>query len=122
MAWRLAHVSRDGDDYVVTLSDDPSIIGRSQRLEEALERVKLSLGDRTRGRRRRAPSRETSLADAKFDGPIVLIEMPDDAHNMLATGALAARRRSARLARAQDARVQTGSLLARSRIRKTTSP
>lgn len=121
MPWRLAHVSRDGDDYVVTLSDDPSIIGRSERLEEALERLKLCLGDRTEGWRRRASPCEPSRLEAKFDGPIALIEMPDDADNMLATS-FAARRRSTRLARAQDARVQTGSLLARSRIRNTTSP
>jgi hypothetical protein len=122
MPWRLAHISRDGDDYVVTVSDDPLITARSPQVEQALERVKRSLFERLRDQRRQATMVEQTRQDITFDGTIALIETPDDADNLMAAGSFAARRRSVRLLRAQDARVQTGSLLARSRIRNTTSP
>ena len=122
MPWRLAHISRDGDDYVVTVSDDPLITARSPQVEQALERVKRSLCERLCDQRRQATMVEQTRQDTTFDGTIALIETPDDADNLRAAGSFAARRRSVRLLRAQDARVQTGSLLARSRIRNTTSP
>ncbi len=122
MPWRLAHISRDGDDYVVTVSDDPLITARSPQVEQALERVKWSLCERLRDQRRTATMVEQTRQDITFDGTTALIETPDDADNLRAAGGFAARRRSVRLLRAQDAGAQTGSLLARSRIRNTTSP
>jgi hypothetical protein len=122
MSWRLAHIVREGDDYVVTLPENPAITARSRQLEHALERVKLSLCAWIPGRRRLVQSHERALKDTTFEGSIALIETPDHADYMPGRCSYSARRRSARLVRAQDARVQTGSLLVRSRIRNTTSP
>ena len=122
MSWRLAHISREGDDYVVTLSENPAITARSLQLEDALGRIKLSLHKDILGWRTLAPSCEHTQQGATFEGSIALIETPDHADCMPGGVSYSARRRSARLVRAQDARVQTGSLLVRSRIRNTTSP
>ncbi len=126
LSWRLARIIKTKDGVILTVPDVPSIRVETATLEQAMEIAQRELDaytDACRAHGRTMPRVSTikELHNENLDAVYGLLEKPCETTLLMETSASRRTVQNRRM-HAASARFQLGSLLARSRIRNTTSP